>query len=64
MPYCIICANDLCVCPRGETREMTIMIDEDTFKAIKEEGSWWNGRESSRQDTHRTRPSPVSPPTA
>ena len=37
MPYCIHCDNDLCVCPRGETREITIMIDEDTRKAIKEE---------------------------
>ena len=39
MPYCIICDNDLCVFPRGETREITIRIDEDTCKAIKEEAA-------------------------
>ena len=39
MPYCIICDNDPCVCPKGETREITIRIDEDTCKAIKEEAA-------------------------
>ena len=40
MPYCIYCGNDLCVCPRGATREITIRIDEDTCKAIKEVTCW------------------------
>ena len=35
--YCILCDKDPCVCPLGKTREITIRIDEDTCKAIKEE---------------------------
>lgn len=37
MPHCIRCDNDPCVCPRGETQEITIRIDKDTCKGIKEE---------------------------
>ena len=37
MSHCIICDNDLCVCPRGDTRDITIKIDEETCKALKEE---------------------------
>ena len=37
MSHCIICDSDLCVCPRGDTQEITIKIDEETCKVIKEE---------------------------
>ena len=37
MTYHVVCGNDPCVCPRGPVRELTVKIDEDTWKAIKQE---------------------------
>ena len=37
MTYHVVCGNDPCVCPRGPVQELTVKIDEDTWKAIEQE---------------------------
>ena len=37
MTYCVVCGKDPCVCPRGPVQELTVKIDDDTWKAIEQE---------------------------
>ena len=37
MTYHVVCGNDPCVCPSGEVQELTVKIDEDTWKTIEQE---------------------------